>query len=106
MNLGEARSPAYLDAAETRVAVLGTSSSFTTGSPAAPSRMDMPGRPGISTLRVTYEGILDPKRWEALKDIDEGLGMARSEENDKRRVSDDKLRFFGMEFSKARPQNL
>ncbi len=77
MNLGEARSPAYLDTADARVAVLAAASSFVVGAPAGPSREDMPGRPGISPLRVDYEYALDPLRWAALAEIDEALGTAQ-----------------------------
>ena len=77
LNLGEARSPAYLDTAEARVALLGAASSFVVGAPAGPSREDMPGRPGISPLRVDYEYVLDPERWAALAEIDEALGTAQ-----------------------------
>lgn len=76
-SLGEARSPAYLDTADARVAVLGAASSFVVGAPAGPSRGDMPGRPGISPLRVDYEYVLDSERWAALAEIDEALGTAQ-----------------------------
>jgi len=76
LNLGEARSPAYFDTACARVALVAASSSYVVGAPAGPSREDMPGRPGISPLRVDYEYVLDAKRWEALAEIDEALGTA------------------------------
>lgn len=76
-NLGEARSPSYLDAADARVAVLGATSSFVVGAPAGPSREDMPGRPGISPLRVEYEITLDKARFDALAEISEALGTAQ-----------------------------
>ena len=78
MNLGEARSPAYLDTADTRVAILGAASTFVVGAPAGPAREDMPGRPGISPLRVSYEYVLDKTRWNALAEIDEALGTAQA----------------------------
>jgi len=77
LNLGEARSPAYLDTASARVAVLGAASSFVVGAPAGASREDMPGRPGISALRVEYEYELDPARWDAVVEINEALGTAQ-----------------------------
>jgi poly-gamma-glutamate synthesis protein (capsule biosynthesis protein) len=76
-NLGEARSPAYFDTAEARVGLLGAASSFVVGAPAGPSREDMPGRPGISPLRVDYEYVLDRERFAALADLDEALGTAQ-----------------------------
>ncbi len=75
MNLGEARSPGYYDTSDARVAVLGATSSFVVGGPAGPSREDMPGRPGVSPLRVTYRCVLDSNRWNALKDIHQALGL-------------------------------
>ncbi|MGE5579066.1 MAG: CapA family protein [Bacillota bacterium] len=75
-NLGEARSPAYFDVDDGRVALLGATSSFVVGAPAGPSRTDMPGRPGISPLRVDYEYVLDDKHWDMLGEIDEALGTA------------------------------
>ncbi len=77
LNLGEAPSPAYFDAPDARVAVLAASASYVVGAPAGPSREDMPGRPGISPLRVDYEYALDADRWAALMDIDEALGTAQ-----------------------------
>lgn len=77
LNLGEARSPAYFDVADARVAVLGAASSFVIGAPAGPSREDMPGRPGISPLRVGYEYVLDPARWLAMADLNEALGLSQ-----------------------------
>jgi poly-gamma-glutamate synthesis protein (capsule biosynthesis protein) len=77
MNLGEARSPAYFDTKDARVAVLGASSTYVVGAPAGPSREDMPGRPGISHIRVEQEHILDRPRWDALNDIYEAMGLAQ-----------------------------
>jgi len=84
-NLGEARSPAYFDTPDARVAVLGAASSFVVGAPAGPAREDMPGRPGISPLRVDYEFVLDHERFAALADVDEALGTA--EVNRERRAA-------------------
>lgn len=77
LNLGEARSPAYFDTADARVGLLGASSSYVVGAPAGPSRVDMPGRPGLSPLRVDYEYVLDPEHWAALAGVDEALGTAQ-----------------------------
>ncbi len=76
-NLGEARSPAYFDVDDGRVAVLGTTTSFVVGAPAMASRMDMPGRPGISPLRVDYEYVLDPQHWDALVSVAGALGAVQ-----------------------------
>lgn len=105
MNLGEARSPAYLDTADARVALLGTTTSFVVGAPAGPCREDMPGRPGISPLRIDYEYVLDPARWNALAEIDEALGTAQvmRERRQLARVSPPEglLEFMGLKFVKG-----
>ncbi|MGI6632458.1 MAG: CapA family protein [Bacillota bacterium] len=97
MNLGEARSPGYLDTDDVRVAVLGAASSFVVGAPAGPSRMDMPGRPGISPLRVDYEYVLDEKQWAALEGIEEALGLAQVR-LERSRQPEQPLTFLGQRF--------
>jgi hypothetical protein len=74
-NLGEARSPAYFDTKDARVAVLGASSTYVVGAPAGPSREDMPGRPGISHIRIEQEHTLDKSRWDSLKEIQSAMGL-------------------------------
>lgn len=107
-NLGEARSPAYLDVDDGRVALLGAASSFVVGSPAGPSRTDMPGRPGISPLRVDYEYVLDDKHWDMLHRIDEALGTAgimrerrAAAERAGTPISENQTDFLGLRFIKA-----
>ncbi|MDP2873154.1 MAG: CapA family protein [Bacillota bacterium] len=75
-NLGEARSPGYLETKAGRTAIVAFASSFTTGSHAAAARPDMPGRPGINPLRIDRSYVLDEKRLAALAEIDEALGTA------------------------------
>ena len=50
-NLDEARSPAYVDSARGRVAVMGATSTFSEQSRAGSGRPDFPGRPGVNALR-------------------------------------------------------
>ena len=76
MNLGEARSPGYLDTAAGRIGLVAMASSYVTGALAAASRADMPGRPGLNPLRVDAEYVLDPENLAALEHIDEVLGTA------------------------------
>jgi poly-gamma-glutamate capsule biosynthesis protein CapA/YwtB (metallophosphatase superfamily) len=75
-NLGEARSPGYLETSAGRVALIGAASSYVTGALAAESRTDVGGRPGINPLRYETEFVLDPARLAALADIDTALGTA------------------------------
>lgn len=75
-NMGEARSPGYLETNAGRAALIGLASSFTTGAHAAASRPDVTGRPGLSPLRIDREYVLDSQRLAQLVDIDEALGTA------------------------------
>ena len=78
MNLGEARSPAYLETGRVRVGLLGTTASYTVGAPAATAREDFVGRPGISHLRADFEYVLDPERFAKAADLSEALGIAET----------------------------
>jgi poly-gamma-glutamate synthesis protein (capsule biosynthesis protein) len=103
MNLGEARSPGYLETTAGRVAVLGAASSFTTGSHAAASRPDFGGRPGLSPLRVDREIVLDPPRFAALRDIDVAIGTALVSERRKQfglmpDLKEGAVKFLGVDF--------
>jgi poly-gamma-glutamate synthesis protein (capsule biosynthesis protein) len=53
--LGEARSPAYLDTAKGRVALVSMCSTFTGWAPAGEARHDVKGRPGLNPLRYYYK---------------------------------------------------
>ena len=53
-NLGEARSPAYLDTAKGRVALISMCSTFVGWARAGETRRDMKGRPGLNPLRFYY----------------------------------------------------
>jgi poly-gamma-glutamate capsule biosynthesis protein CapA/YwtB (metallophosphatase superfamily) len=76
LNLGEARSPGYLETRAGRVALISAASTYMTGALAAESRTDMGGRPGVNPLRFETEYVLDKTRLEALKEIDQVLGTA------------------------------
>lgn len=75
-NMGEARSPAYLEIPQGRVALIAAASSYVTGALAAENRTDVGGRPGISPLRFKKHHVLDRASMQALKQIDEALGTA------------------------------
>lgn len=75
-NLGEARAPAYREINGSRVALVACASSYVVGALAAHSRQDMDGRPGLSPLRYHTRYMLDKKRLDALKELDEALGTA------------------------------
>lgn len=109
-NLGEARSPAYFDAPDARVALLGATSSFVVGAPAGPSREDMPGRPGISPLRIRYEYVLDEKSWNALATVDIALGTAALTQERRAAarvvVDDGVIEFLGNRFIKGESSSI
>ena len=105
-NLGEARSPVYLETSAGRVGLIAATSSFPTGAHAGAVRPDMPGRPGINPLRYKCEYVLDKNRMAALKDIDEALGTAAVTERQRRYLRlpgwrgfrDNARRFLGQDF--------
>jgi poly-gamma-glutamate synthesis protein (capsule biosynthesis protein) len=75
-NLGDARSPAYIDTPAGRVALVAAASSYVAGAQAGEVRTDFPGRPGINPLRQTTEYALPPDYLDWLKEIDEVMGTA------------------------------
>jgi poly-gamma-glutamate synthesis protein (capsule biosynthesis protein) len=72
INLGEARSPAYLDTGKGRVALISMCSSFTGWARAGEARPDMKGRPGLNPLRFYY--AVDAETLEMIKQIAVKLG--------------------------------
>lgn len=102
-NLGEARSPGYLEISSGRAALLGAAVNFSAGSLAAPARADVSGRPGLSPLRVDREFVLDAESFAALKRIDEKIGTAavterRRQAGNLRNVKEGAVQFLGMNF--------
>ena len=76
MNLGRASAPAYLDTKKGRVALIGLASTFARHEPAAPTRSDSRGRPGLNPLRVNRTYQVDPERMADLRRMAEPLGSA------------------------------
>lgn len=75
-NLGEARSPAYLETPKGRVALLSASSTFAPWGRAGHQRPDFQGRPGISPLRyTTYYGVTK-EQMDFLRNMEESLGLS------------------------------
>lgn len=75
-NLGEARSPAYLETSAGRIGLVAATTSFPAGADAGRARQDMPGRPGINPLRYEHEYVLNEELMTALCAIDEALGTS------------------------------
>ncbi|MEM2094189.1 MAG: CapA family protein [Candidatus Bathyarchaeia archaeon] len=83
MNLAEARAPCFFDSEQGRVALISVDTSKPIAA-ASHARQDAPGRPGSSPLRVTRLVTLDPKTYEAMKQVAsvlESLGFALSKKD-------------------------
>ena len=73
-NIDEARSPAYVDSARGRVAVMGTTSTFSEQSRAGAGRPDFPGRPGVNALRHDLVHHVERGFFDSLQQGMEALG--------------------------------
>ena len=73
-NIDEARSPAYVDSAGGRVAVMGATSTFSEQSRAGPGRPDFPGRPGVNALRHNLVHHVEREVFDALSRAQNELG--------------------------------
>jgi poly-gamma-glutamate synthesis protein (capsule biosynthesis protein) len=80
-NLGEARSPAYLETPAGRVAILSASSLFPAWGRAGHVRPDFRGRPGLSPLRYSTYFNVSKEYLQALKAVEETLGLTKLKEN-------------------------
>ncbi|HUE90158.1 MAG TPA: CapA family protein [Vicinamibacterales bacterium] len=67
-NLAQARAPRYLDTRNGRVALIGCASTFRVGSEASAGHDEIPGRPGLSPLRVRRVYELPASRLAALRE--------------------------------------
>jgi poly-gamma-glutamate synthesis protein (capsule biosynthesis protein) len=88
-NLGEARSPGYLDTANGRVALIAANATNTRSLISAPwgkagsQRFDHKGRPGVNPLGFDTVYIVDPKAFEELSRIERELGFDPEKEREK-----------------------
>ncbi|MBT9258881.1 MAG: CapA family protein [Clostridiales bacterium] len=74
-HLAAARSPAYLDLPQGRVALVAACSSFPSGARAGEQRPDAPGRPGINPLRFSTVVDVEAHELEALQALAERYGL-------------------------------
>ena len=74
-NLSEARSPAYLETANGRVALISTTSTFPDSARALDQRPDALGRPGLNPQRYTTHYHVDKTSFEQLRKINKQLGL-------------------------------
>ena len=76
-NLALARSPAYLDTAAGRAALISASSTFPNGAYAGRQRPDMPGRPGLNPLRYKRWLEIPEKEMNHLRRISREIGFEK-----------------------------
>ncbi|MBI4540083.1 MAG: CapA family protein [Gemmatimonadetes bacterium] len=82
-NLARARAPAYLETPDGRVAFISASSSFADHMRAGPARKDVRGRPGLNPLRHTTTYVVPRARFDALRELRQGLGMRGAIQGDR-----------------------
>jgi len=75
-DLGEARSPAYLDTENGRVALISSNSSVFKSSVAGQARYDVQGRPGVNPLRCRTEIRMTRDSLKTIKSIFEDIGAS------------------------------
>lgn len=90
-NLAQARSPAYLETAGGRVALISVASTFADEDRAGPQRGDIRGRPGLNPLRYERTYAVSAASLQKLREVAEELGY---------RVGDreDQIRFMRQRF--------
>lgn len=94
MNLGEARSPAYLETSWGRIALISATSTFPREARAGASRPDLQGRPGVNPLRYNVKYTIPKEAFETLIKIAKLLGYKPKEDLDT-------IRLFGNKFIKG-----
>ena len=85
-NLREARSPAYLEIPNGRIALIAVTSQFRPHMVAGEQRPDVPGRPGINPLRHRVTYTVDAPSLEDLSRIGASLGFNAGAEDRERSV--------------------
>jgi poly-gamma-glutamate capsule biosynthesis protein CapA/YwtB (metallophosphatase superfamily) len=88
-NMREARSAAYLDTHNGRVALIAATATFPPHSVAGGQRPDVPGRAGINPLRHTLTYVVDQRGLSDLRRLGAALGFDAASER-RRRLGDSK----------------
>lgn len=83
-NLADARAPTYVDTPAGRVALVAACTTITAGSIAGEQRPDMPGRPGLSPLRLETRYTVPESVSETLVDLSRNLGLEAAKERRER----------------------
>jgi poly-gamma-glutamate synthesis protein (capsule biosynthesis protein) len=84
-NLAQARSPAYLETAGGRVALISVASTFSDEDRAGPQGDDIRGRPGLSPIRYTRTYTVSAASLQKLRDVAEELGFRTGSQEDRMR---------------------
>jgi poly-gamma-glutamate capsule biosynthesis protein CapA/YwtB (metallophosphatase superfamily) len=95
-NLAQARSPAYLETAGGRVALISVASTFADEDRAGPQRSDIRGRPGLNPLRYGRTYAVSSASIQKLREVAQELGFRTGD-------SDDQIRFLRERFVVAEP---
>lgn len=74
-NLAQARSPAYLETAGGRVALISVASTFSDEDRAGPQGDDIRGRPGLSPIRYNTTYVVSSESIQKLREVAEDLGL-------------------------------
>ncbi|MCH7717756.1 MAG: CapA family protein [Gemmatimonadetes bacterium] len=90
-NLAEARSPAYIETAGGRVALISVASTFSDEDRAGPQRGDTRGRPGLSPLRYNTRYEVTGEAMNALREAGRAAGFTNLQDSDT-------MRFLGTQF--------
>jgi poly-gamma-glutamate synthesis protein (capsule biosynthesis protein) len=84
-NLAQARSPAYLETAGGRVALISVASTFSDEDRAGPQGDDIRGRPGLSPIRYTRTYTVSAASLQKLREVAEELGFRAGSQEDRMR---------------------
>lgn len=80
-NLSEARSAAYMDSPNGRVALISASSTFSESGRALDQRPDIKGRPGLNPQRFITKYILDQRAFEEIQRANKELGLQSKQDS-------------------------
>ena len=108
-NLSEARSPAYLDTARGRVALISATSTFAEAGRAMDQRPDIKGSPGMNSLRFETTRSVDRTGFDELRRISTELGLEAQKDIDRKfkgsdvvpEDTDTQFQFLGSKFALA-----
>ncbi len=84
-NLAQARSPAYLETAGGRVALISVASTFSDEDRAGPQGDDIRGRPGLSPIRYTRTYTVSAASMQKLREVADELGFRAGSQEDRMR---------------------